>query len=50
MQHSIRVGDKVLAAMDAAGEKYAPAEVLEGFEKRSSADFYDRSKKIMNIL
>lgn len=34
--HSIKANDKVLALIDGK-EKYAPAEVLEGYEKRSSS-------------
>ncbi len=37
MSHSIMMNDKVLALIDGA-EKYAPAEVLEGLEKRTSAN------------
>lgn len=37
MLHPIKTGDKVLAMIDGR-EKYAPAEVLEGFEKRGSKE------------
>jgi hypothetical protein len=42
--HSIRVNDKVLALTDSKHNRYAPAEVLEGFEKRNSANPADHSK------
>lgn len=44
IQHPIRVGDKCLAIIDPLLGRYAPAEVLEGFEKRSSKDSSDKSK------
>ena len=37
MSHSLMPNDKVLAPIDSANEKYAPAEVLEGYEKRNSS-------------
>jgi len=40
-RHSVKTGDKVLALVDAA-EKYAPAEVLEGFEKRETNNETDK--------
>ena len=46
--HSIRTNDKVLAPLsdspDLGSEKYAPAEVLEGFEKRRSTDSTDQGR------
>lgn len=42
MLHSIKTNDTVLALIDGK-EKYAPAEVLEGFEKRGSINESDQS-------
>ena len=41
IRHPIRDNDKVLALVDGV-ERYAPAEVMEGFEKRDSTDENDR--------
>lgn len=40
--HVIKTGDKVLALKDGS-ERYAPAEVLEGFEKRSSTNEIEKN-------
>ena len=40
ISHPVRTNDRVLALVDGV-EKYAPAEVLEGFEKRSSTSQND---------
>jgi hypothetical protein len=37
MSHSLMFNDKVLAPIDNHNEKYAPGEVLEGYEKRNSS-------------
>ena len=42
LKHSVKNNDKVLALIDNA-EKYAPAEVLEGFEKRDTTNETDKS-------
>lgn len=42
IQHTIRPNDKVLALIDGS-EKYAPAEVLEGFEQRTTNNETDKS-------
>ena len=44
IRHPIRPNDKVLALYDNA-EKYAPAEVIDGFEKRESTDPRDQGSQ-----
>lgn len=41
-KHPLKINDKCLALIDAS-EKYAPAEVLEGFEKRGSSIHQDQA-------
>ena len=36
LRHSVLPGDKVIAPMDAQGEKYGPGVVIDGQEKRES--------------
>ncbi len=47
ISHPIKNNDKVLALIDGT-EKYAPAEVLEGFEKRGSSNEIDKGFYFLN--
>lgn len=48
-EHPIKIGDKVLAIIDSISEKYAPCEVLDGYEGRSYQNSTKSSSLIVNF-